>query len=419
MSATTGGNRPSDDAVAVDLTGVTSPVPERPSAPDVADHVEGAPRELDRLAMIVVLIMVSVFGLAQGLTYPLLSFILERQGTPAWLIGTNAAMMALGLIFSAPLVPQLALRFGAARLAIASALLLAVLFALIGTVQSLWLWFPARFLLGVGINGLYIASETWVNQLAPDRIRGRLLGLYATALAGGFALGPATLAVTGTQTLAPFFLCIGVALICAALIAAIRHRLPTFAAGETGSIRAVAPLIPFLLAVTAVAAAFDQAILTLFPVYGLGHGLSETAIATALAVLIVGNILFQVPIGTLADRWGPRQVMVVLCLLTICGAVLLPMLIGTRWPLWAMLFIWGSSAYGVYTIALMELGRRFSGAMLIAGNAGFAAMWGVGGFLGPALSGLAIDMIGAFGLPLLLGSVYVVLLVLTLARKSA
>lgn len=398
---------------------LTSPVPDRPTVAEVADHVEGAPREIDRLAMGVVLAMVAVFGLAQGLTYPLLSFILERQGVSAWLIGSNAAMMALGLILSAPLIPQLAIRFGAARLAVASALLLALLFVLIGTVQSLWLWFPARFLLGVGINGLYISSETWVNQLAPDRIRGRLLGLYATALAGGFALGPATLAVTGTRTLAPFVLCIGVCLVCALLIASIRHRLPRFAAGETGSIRMVAPLIPFLLAVTAIAAAFDQAILTLFPVYGLGQGLGEAAIATALAVLIVGNILFQVPIGTLADRWGPKRVMVGLCLLTIAGAVLLPWLIHTRWPLWAMLFVWGSAAYGVYTIALMELGRRFSGAMLIAGNAGFAVMWGVGGFLGPALSGLAMDGLGAVGLPLLLGSVYVLLLGLALARKTA
>ncbi len=398
---------------------LTSPVPDRPTVAEVADHVEGAPREIDRLAMGVVLAMVAVFGLAQGLTYPLLSFILERQGVSAWLIGSNAAMMALGLILSAPLIPQLAIRFGAARLAVASALLLALLFVLIGTVQSLWLWFPARFLLGVGINGLYISSETWVNQLAPDRIRGRLLGLYATALAGGFALGPATLAVTGTRTLAPFVLCIGVCLVCALLIASIRHRLPRFAAGETGSIRMVAPLIPFLLAVTAIAAAFDQAILTLFPVYGLGQGLGEAAIATALAVLIVGNILFQVPIGTLADRWGPKRVMVGLCLLTIAGAALLPWLIHTRWPLWAMLFVWGSAAYGVYTIALMELGRRFSGAMLIAGNAGFAVMWGVGGFLGPALSGLAMDGLGAVGLPLLLGSVYVLLLGLALARKTA
>jgi MFS family permease len=378
----------------------------------------GISEDLDKRALAVVLLMVAVFGLAQGLTYPLLSFILERQGTPAWLIGANAATMAVGLIASAPLVPGLAIRFGAARLAVVCALTLAVLFAVIATWQSLWVWFPARFLLGVAINGLYISSETWVNQMAPDRIRGRLLGFYATSLAGGFALGPAILALTGTQTLTPFLLCIGVAFVCAVLIWSIRERLPRFTAGDNGSIRQVAPLIPFLLAVTGIAAAFDQAILTMFPVYGLSNGLDEPAIATALAVLIVGNILFQVPIGTLADRWGTGRMMALLCLLTIAGAALLPLLITQNAALWAMLFVWGSAAYGVYTIALMELGRRFTGAMLISGNAGFAVMWGVGGFAGPMLSGTAIDIAGPHGLPLLLGSAYAVLLVVTLMRRS-
>ena len=49
----------------------------------------GISENLDRGALAVVFLMVAVFGLAQGLTYPLLSFILERQGTPAWLIGAK------------------------------------------------------------------------------------------------------------------------------------------------------------------------------------------------------------------------------------------------------------------------------------------------------------------------------------------
>ena len=45
---------------------------------------------------------VTVFAVAQGLTYPLLSFILERQGTPSSLIGLSAAMTPLGFIISSP-----------------------------------------------------------------------------------------------------------------------------------------------------------------------------------------------------------------------------------------------------------------------------------------------------------------------------
>ncbi|TIT52535.1 MAG: MFS transporter, partial [Mesorhizobium sp.] len=58
-------------------------------------------------AMAGIIATVTVFALAQGLTYPLLSFILERQGTTSGLIGLSAAMTPLGFIVSAPFVPAL------------------------------------------------------------------------------------------------------------------------------------------------------------------------------------------------------------------------------------------------------------------------------------------------------------------------
>ena len=99
-----------------------------------------------------VIATVSVFAIAQGLTYPLLSFILQRQGASSSLIGLSAAMTPLGFILSAPLIPFIARRFGAGRTALTCAGLGMVLLALIGWTQDVWLWFPLRFLLGFAIN---------------------------------------------------------------------------------------------------------------------------------------------------------------------------------------------------------------------------------------------------------------------------
>ena len=60
-----------------------------------------------------------------GVTYPLLSFILERPGTSPGLIGLSAAMTPLGFIVSAPFTPALAGRVGGARLAILCSILAA------------------------------------------------------------------------------------------------------------------------------------------------------------------------------------------------------------------------------------------------------------------------------------------------------
>ena len=54
-------------------------------------------------------------------------------------------------------------------------------------------------------------------------------------------------------------------------------------------------------------------------------------------------------------------------------------------------------------MALIRLGERFSGQALIAGNAAFALVWGVGGIVGSPATGLTMQWVGHQGLPLSLG----------------
>jgi MFS family permease len=364
----------------------------------------------------VVILMASVFAMAQGLSYPLLAFILERQGVSPAVIGLNTAMTPLGIIASAALIPWIAKKIGAARMALASALMLACLLAIIGGWQVLPVWFPARFMIGVAINGLFISSETWVNLLAPEGKRGRLLGLFSSSLAAGFAIGPFIIVATGTEGWPPFLVGIAIFLATAFILFLARHHLPPLHGEDAVSVRAFLPLAPFLLLTVATAAAFDQGSLALLPPYGRAFGVGEATMATAIGVLIVGNILFQMPIGWLADRWSRRGTTMLLCALTVLGAALLPFAIGTTWATWALFFVWGSTAYGIYTVALIELGDRFSGSVLLAGNASFALMWGVGGMIGPPVFGTAMTALGPHGMPLMMGCLYTMLMVVGFLR---
>ena len=70
--------------------------------------------------IVAVAISATVFTAMQGLTYPLLSLILDRAGIAAWLIGANAAMTPLGMMAAAVAAAQIVHRFGAYRLAVAS-----------------------------------------------------------------------------------------------------------------------------------------------------------------------------------------------------------------------------------------------------------------------------------------------------------
>ncbi|MER9443776.1 MFS transporter [Mesorhizobium sp. M0340] len=364
-----------------------------------------------------VIATVSVFAIAQGLSYPLLSFILQRQGVSPAIIGLSAAMTPIGFIVSSPLVPALARRFGAGRTALTCAALSALVLALIGWTQNVYLWFPLRFLIGAVTNPLYVLSEVWVIALAPPARRGRVMGIYSTIISAGFAAGPLCLLAVGTVGWPPFLVGIGAFLFCGACLASVLARLPKVdESGHRVSVLGFVPQAWLLLSAVIVAAGFEQAVLALLPVYGTHYGIAEAHMSALLSVMIAGNIAMQVPLGLLAERLTARLVRFICVSMTVLGCALLPVFIET--PLiWPCVFVWGAISYGIYTMSIIELGERFTGSALVAGNAAFSLMWGIGGIAVPPLAGSAMDVVGAGGLPMTLGAICLALAVVTVIRR--
>lgn len=342
---------------------------------------------------------VGVFSLTIGLSYPLFSLMLEQMGLSAGMIGFNAAMTPLGILVSAPLIPALAGRYRGDHLAVVAVLVISGLFVLLGLMRDPVAWLPMRFMLGVAINVLYVLSETWINQMAPPEIRGRVIGVYGTVASIGFCLGPALLAVLGVGGLAPFIAAALVTLLPLPLLVAARNHLPQDGQEGRAGVLEFARRAPVLLVTVAAFSLFDQATMSLLPIYSLAIGQDEAGAAFALSVLIAGNIFLQFPIGWLSDRFRRRHVMAGLAALACAGAVLLPMAAGHGWLFLCLLFFWGAAGYGGYTVALTILGDRFSGQLLLAGNAAFALMWGFGGIFGSPLAGRFMDLFGHNGLP--------------------
>jgi len=367
-----------------------------------------------------VIATVAVFAIAQSLSYPLLSFILESQGHSAGLIGLSAAMTPIGMVISALAVPALARRYGSANLAIVCAATAFVTLLLLGLVQNLWAWFPLRLLIGMAINPLYILSEAWLLTLTPAAKRGRVMGFYSSTIQAGFAAGPFALWLVGVEGWAPFLIGLVAFAACSACILGVRKGLPKVESshGERTSVFGFVLLAPSLLMAVLCASAFEQGTFAMMPLYGRDYGIDAETISALLAVLIAGNIVFQVPIGMLAERWSPRAVLVLAALLTVGGAALLPVVIDSV-LIWPFVFLWGPLSYAVHTLSLIELGARFTGNTLIAGNAAFALMWGFGGIIGPSAMGGAMDVLGPDGLPLVIGTLYLGLAGLAGLRRAA
>ncbi len=239
---------------------------------------------------------------------------------------------------------------------------------------------------------MFVLSEFWISAAAPRGQRGLVLGIYATFLALGFAAGPTLLSLTGTEGASPF--------VVAAVITA-AAGLPVVWAGEpeTGFDQPGRPKLGpiFKAAPVAVIAALlfgciETGLNGLLPVFGLRSGFSQAWATFQLTLFALGNVVFPVPIGMLADRTGKIRLLVWFSLIGLFGALILPGLAENRAVYALGLFIWGGVVGGLYTVGLAALAEQFHGERLAAANAAYIMMYALGMILGPPLLGLGLDL---------------------------
>jgi hypothetical protein len=133
---------------------------------------------------------IGAFGLALGLTYPLLTVLLMERGIAPHVIGLNAATMGVGIAISTVFMSRLTARHGAGSLITAGLLGAAGVILAFGFTDSIAVWFGLRVALGFAVNAVFVLTEAWVNAAAADGIRGRAVGGFTLSLSAGFALGP-------------------------------------------------------------------------------------------------------------------------------------------------------------------------------------------------------------------------------------
>lgn len=357
-------------------------------------QAQGETEDGSRFASIAAAITcVAVVGIGLSLTIPLLSIEMERMGASSTLIGINTAVAGLAAILTVPFVPRLAARLGVVRLlvlAIVSGAACLVAFKLLPGIA--W-WFVLRFVFSMSLGALFVLSEFWINAAAPPARRGLVMGIYATVLALGFAVGPTLLAMLGTRGFAPYLA--GSALFLVALIPLVLARglSPVIGHGRGRSFSAYLRLAPAATMAALVYGAVETGGFAILPLYGLRLGYDAETAAGLVSALALGNVMFQIPFGWLADRVDRRLVLLAAALGGALGSSLIPLASGSFPALLVLLFLWGGIAGTLYTVGLAHLGATIRGPELAGANAAFVVLYNVGLMLGPPIIGGGMDLV--------------------------
>lgn len=374
----------------------------------------------DKTITVVLLVSVVGFGTVIGMSFPLLSLTLERLDYSATLIGINTALGSLGILAVGLYTARVLHNFGTfIPMVLAVLLTVGSLFAMPAIDHAVG-WFGLRFTLALGLGFIWLVSESWLNALATQENRGKIIGLYSTAFAGGFAVGPILIAVIGSQGWVPF------AASAAIMVVAALPML--FLAGQSilGEVGAKARfslfrLGPAIFWIALAAGAFETTAFSLLPVFALYEGISEVGSLYALSAFSAGGIVLQFPLGRLADTHGRGALMSVTAIGIVLGAVALPFAVASSTALLVLLFFWGGLIFGLYTLGLVLLGDKFRSADMVAANALFIMFYEFGAFGGPALTGMTMDIWpdhGFTGTLIIAACVLGIISMLYLRRKS-
>jgi MFS family permease len=359
-------------------------------------------RYLHKRSLAGVIAAMAVVNLVYGITFPLLALVLDDQGVSKTLIGLNTMAQALAVIVIAPWAPGLLRRVPPSRLMQLVTVCLALLFIVAGLFPNVWFWFPLRFVIGAMTAMLWICSEALINELAEEHWRGRIIGIYAAVGAAGFALGPLLLILTGSDGMLPFYATSGL-IFCAGLpLFLVRHARMALQEEKPTGLWAVFWLAPTIMLANVVYAAAAESLMTFFPLFGIGLGVSENFALGLLTVMGLGTMIMVMPLSWLADHVDRMGMLATCVLLTMVALLLMPWAVRENTLAGAYAFLFGGVEGMIYTLGVILVGQRFKGALLAAATTLFTACWGAGTVIGPSLVGFGMDRFGTDRMPLII-----------------
>lgn len=255
-------------------------------------------------------------------------------------------------------------------------------------------WGLMRFTTGLCMAGLYIVVESWINDLATNATRGRLLAVYMVVSMGGLALGQFLLNLADPRGFELFVIAsvlISLALVPVSLSG---RSAPPVGSSIPMSLRELASEVPTGLTVAALVGMAHGALLGMGAVYAARAGLGAGQIAVFMGAPMVGGVVLQFPIGTLSDRVSRRGVMLVVALAaTVSAAALLAATPGSLIS-YGLMFAVGGFSFPLYSLGVAYTNDWIRPEQTMGASSALVTTNGIGAIAGPVTSAALIVTLG-------------------------
>lgn len=281
-----------------------------------------------------------------------------------------------------------------------------------------WFWTVLRVIVGFCMSGIYVAAESWLNNAATNKTRGKVLSAYMIAQTLGIigAQGLLTLGDAGTSALfigASILVSVSFApiLLSATPVPAVEVARPMplrdlFRGSPLGTVGI------FLLGGIYAAQSGMGA------VFGTQIGLTATQIALFIAMLFAGALVLQYPIGWLSDQMDRRKLIFGAAVLGAVSCALGWVAQDGLWPLMMAAFFAGGVTTPLYALFLAYTNDALAAEDMPAASGGLVFTFGLGAIVGPLFIGWGMQTLGPFAFWMVLGANFCLIAVYALYRMT-
>ena len=345
-----------------------------------------------------VLLGVALAQCALGLMTTLIPLLLLKQGVATETIGLVTSAYYVGFLTGALTGSRIVTAVGHIRAFTVFAAIAAMTSQLLVFSTAPWAVALTRMVMGFSSAGLFLVAESWLNDRADLRTRGRLLGAYQVVNWGAVAAGPLLLSVTAPD--ATLFAVVGAAFAAALLPMALTRRPnPEMPEGRSLNLLRLFRVSPVGVICCLGSGLLNSTFSGLTPVYLHQKGLDDVAISAFASAVLIAALVVQYPLGMLADRVERRRItLLILVMATLAGLGIVLLAGSNIWIIGGFGCVMAATMSPLYGLGAGQTNDRLARGDYVAAASGLLFTWSVGAAIGPTVAGVLMGQLGAVGL---------------------
>lgn len=317
----------------------------------------------------------------------------------------------VGFLFGSRLAPDMIRRVGHVRVFAALGSMISAVLVMYAAAPDWMVWAVLRVLIGFSFSGVYITTESWLNNASTNETRGQALSLYLIVQMIGIISAQMLLNVGDPSGFILFVIpSVLVSLAFTPILLSVSQA-PAFETTKPLSFRRLYRASPLGCVGTFLMGGVFSAQFGMASVWGTQVGLSVRDLSIFVSAIYVGGLVAQYPIGWLSDRMDRR---LLILWLSVFGAVALTLPILMDLPFVGLILIGaigGAVSNPLYSLLLAYVNDYLDRTDMAAASAGLMFINGLGAISGPIITGWMMETIGSAGFFLFMAILFAILAV--------